>query len=55
MYDATLAAGANAGRVTTPIVAIGDDAVANAMASAAGEDVVMTIVRNNWEGLQRGV
>jgi len=54
MYDATLAAGANAGRVTTPIVAIGDDAVANAMASAAGEDVVVTIVRNNWEGLQRG-
>lgn len=54
MYDATLAAGANAGRVTTPIVAIGDDAVANAMARAAGEDVVMTHVRNNWEGLQRG-
>lgn len=54
MYDATLAAGSNAGRVTTPIVAIGDDAVANAMAGAAGEDVVMTHVRNNWEGLQRG-
>ncbi|MFC6349815.1 tape measure protein [Stenotrophomonas sp. CW117] len=55
MYEATLAAGANAGRVTTPVVAIGDDAVANALAGAAGEDVVMTHVRNNWEGLQRGV
>lgn len=54
MYDATLAAGSKAGRVTTPIVAIGDDAVANALAGAAGEDVVMTHVRANWEGLQRG-
>lgn len=54
MYDATIAAGSNAGRVTTPIVAIGDDAVANALAGAAGEDVVLTHVRNNWEGLARG-
>jgi len=54
MYDATVAAGAKSGRVTTPIVAIGDDAVANALAGAAGEDVVMTHVRNNWEGLSRG-
>ena len=54
MYDATVAAGSKAGRVTTPIVAIGDDAVANALAGAAGEDVVMTHVRNNWEGLSRG-
>lgn len=54
MYDATLAAGASAGRVTTPIVAIGDDAVANALASAAGENVVVTHVRNNWSGLQYG-
>lgn len=54
MYDATLAAGAGADRVTTPIVAIGDDAVANALASAAGEKVVLTHVRNNWEGISRG-
>ena len=54
MYDATIAAGSSAGRVTTPIVAIGDDAVANALAGAAGEDVVLTHVRNNWEGLARG-
>lgn len=54
MYDATIAAGSNAGRVTTPIVAIGDDAVANALAGTAGEDVVLTHVRNNWEGLARG-
>lgn len=54
MYDATVAAGSNAGRVTTPVVAIGDDAVANALAGAAGEDVVLTHVRNNWGGLQRG-
>jgi lambda family phage tail tape measure protein len=43
-----------AGQVTTPIVAIGDQAVADAMASAAGERVVLTIVRNNWSGLSRG-
>lgn len=54
MYDATVAAGSKSGRATTPIVAIGDDAVANALAGAAGEDVVMTHVRNNWEGLSRG-
>jgi tape measure domain-containing protein len=54
MYDATIAAGSSAGRVTTPVVAIGDDAVANALAGAAGEDVVLTHVRNNWEGLARG-
>lgn len=46
--------GGAGGRVTTPIVAIGDDAVANAMAGVAGEDVVLTHVRNNWEGLMRG-
>jgi hypothetical protein len=46
--------GGAGGRVTTPIVAIGDDAVANAMAGVAGEDVVITHVRNNWEGLMRG-
>lgn len=41
-------------RVTTPVVAIGDSAIANALAGAAGEDVVLTHVRNNWEGLSRG-
>lgn len=41
-------------RVTTPIVAIGDDAVANALAGRAGEDMVVTHVRNNWEALMRG-
>lgn len=40
--------------VKTPIVAIGDRAVADAMASAAGEDVVLTHVRNNWLSLQGG-
>lgn len=46
--------GGSAGLVTTPIVAIGDDAVANALAGAAGERVILTHVRNNWEGLSRG-
>lgn len=47
--------GGQGGRVEyrQPIVAIGDDAVANALAGAAGENVVMTHVRNNWEGLHR--
>jgi len=49
-----MAAGAGGGAVTTPIVAIGDAAVADALASAAGERVVLTHVRNNWEGLTRG-
>lgn len=56
-YEAAKAGAAGAGaaaRVTTPIVAIGDAAVANALAGAAGESVVMTHVRNNWEGLSRG-
>lgn len=39
--------------VKQPIVAIGDRAVADALAGAAGEDIVMTHVRNNWEGLTR--
>lgn len=54
MYDAMRTAGSSGGRVKTPIVAIGDDAVANAMAGAAGEDVILTHVRNNWEGLSGG-
>jgi tape measure domain-containing protein len=52
--QARQADGQGSRRVTTPIVAIGDDAVANAMAGAAGEDVVLTHVRNNWGGLSRG-
>ncbi len=52
-YEANLGAKSGGG-VTTPIVAIGDDAVANALASAAGEKVVVTHVRNNWGGLSRG-
>lgn len=42
------------GRVTTPVVAIGDRAVADALAGAAGEDVVLTHVRNNWSSLTGG-
>ncbi len=40
--------------VKQPIVAIGDRAVADALAGADGEQVVLTHVRNNWEGLTRG-
>ncbi|GEM_PF-2457494 len=60
VYEAMMAIGSGAstgggaGVVTTPIVAIGDDAVANALAGAAGERVVMTHVRNNMEAIQRG-
>ncbi|MCI4566381.1 hypothetical protein [Lysobacter sp. CFH 32150] len=39
--------------VKTPVVAIGDRAVADALAGAAGEQVILTHVRNNWEGLVR--
>jgi len=44
---------AGSGKVTVkqPIVAIGDRAVADAMAGAAGEDIVITHVRNNWGSL----
>lgn len=47
---------AGSGRVVvkTPIVAIGDRAIADGMASAAGEEVILTVVRNNWTGLSRG-
>jgi hypothetical protein len=49
--------GATGGRnlVTTPIVAIGDAAVADAMAGAAGTNVILTVVRNHWGALSRGV
>lgn len=43
-----------AGLVTTPIVAFGDDAIAQALAGAAGERVVLTHVRNNKEALGLG-
>lgn len=51
--DAARSAG-RSGLVTTPIVAIGDQAVADALAGAAGEQIVLTHVRNNWGGLNRG-
>jgi len=54
-FNGGVGAGDGSSRVSTPIVAIGDDAVANAMAGAAGERVILTVVRNNWEGLHRGV
>lgn len=49
--------GAAGGRslVTTPIVAIGDAAVADAMAGAAGTNVILTVVRHHWGALSRGV
>jgi tape measure domain-containing protein len=47
-------AGGRGRMVTTPIVAIGDRAIADAMASSAGEEIVLTHVRNNWGGLSRG-
>ncbi|MGV8959202.1 MAG: phage tail length tape measure family protein [Stenotrophomonas sp.] len=55
-YDAArmTAGGGGSGTYPTPIVAIGDNAVADALASAAGERVILTHVRNNWEGLARG-
>lgn len=43
------------GMVTTPVVAIGDAAIADALAGAAGEHVVLTHVRANWSGLSRGL
>ena len=50
--QARLDAGSGKVLVKQPIVAIGDRAVADAMASAAGEDIVLTHVRNNWNSLQ---
>jgi hypothetical protein len=46
--------GGQGGRTRTPIVAIGDRAIADALAGAAGEAVVVTHVRNNWGGLTGG-
>lgn len=42
------------GRVTTPVVAIGDSAVADAMAGLAGENIVVTHVMNNWNRISQG-
>jgi hypothetical protein len=41
--------------VKTPIVAIGDAAIADALSSAAGTQAILTIVRSNWGGLSQGV
>ncbi|MXV13506.1 hypothetical protein DYQ93_21195, partial [Xanthomonas sp. LMG 8992] len=48
--------GAGGGSSAPPsvVVAIGDNAVADALAGKAGEDGVMAHVRNNWDGLHRG-
>ncbi|GGD45695.1 tape measure protein [Pseudoxanthomonas indica] len=48
------AQGGRPGLVTTPIVAIGESAIADAMSSAAGTNVILTVVKENWEGLSRG-
>jgi len=45
---------AGGGRYPTPVVAIGDSAVADALAGLAGEDVVVTHVMNNWDRITRG-
>jgi tape measure domain-containing protein len=42
-------------RVTTPIVAFGDRAIADALAGTAGEDVVITHVMNNRDKLRRAL
>lgn len=42
------------GRWKTPVVAFGDRAVADALAGAAGEDVVVTHVMNNWAKISGG-
>ncbi len=46
--------GRQPGLVTTPIVAIGEAAIADALAGVHGERVVLTHVRNNWGGLTQG-
>lgn len=52
--DAARAGGRGGARTVTPVVAIGDSAVADAMAGLAGEDVVVTHVMNNWDRITRG-
>jgi hypothetical protein len=52
--QAQLKAGSSDGLVTTPIVAIGEAAIADAMASAAGGRVILTHVREGWAGLNQG-
>jgi tape measure domain-containing protein len=52
--QARLKTGSNGTVVKQPIVAIGDRAVSDAMSGSAGEDVILTHVRNNWEALTRG-
>lgn len=52
--DAARAGGRGGSRTVTPVVAIGDSAVADAMAGLAGEDVVVTHVMNNWSRITQG-
>lgn len=47
-------AGAGARKPATYVLAVGDDQVANAMAGAAGEEVVLMHVRQNWGALSGG-
>lgn len=47
-------AGGGSRKPSTYVLAVGDDQVANAMAGAAGEDVVLMHVRNNWGALSGG-
>lgn len=53
---ANLDAARNGGgaRVTTPVVALGEAALANALAGQAGRDMVITHVRENWDLLAQG-
>lgn len=46
--------GGDRDKVTTPIVVFGEDALADALAGAAGEKMVVTHVRNNLNGLLGG-
>jgi hypothetical protein len=40
--------------VKTPMVLIGDRAIADGMSSSAGEEVVVTHVMNNWDRITGG-
>lgn len=47
--QAQLAAGGSGGEVTTPVVVLGEDALANAMSGLAGRKMVVTHVIENWD------
>jgi hypothetical protein len=53
-FNGGMGGGGDRAVVKQPIVAIGDRAVADALASAAGEEVILTHVRNNWDALVNG-